>query len=152
MYWRWKRENAREVASNVMETLPSSDFVTLKMSRGQLALLQWEGEKEFSFQGKMYDVLHSFSQSDSVSFSCYQDDHESWVVHEMKQLLKACFGDSENGKEEHDCALHFELFCQVSMYFYPQVNLSQVCTLASPYHFFYTSPAFPPSFRPPCQA
>lgn len=149
---RGKRESAREVASKAIETISSSDFVTLKLSRGQLLLLQWEGKKEFSFKGKMYDMLHSFSQGDSVSFTCYQDDQESWVVHEMKYLMKACFGDSENGGEKHECAPHFELFCQDSPYFYSPVDVDLAFIPTSPYLFFYTSPAFSPSLRPPCQA
>lgn len=40
------------MASSAMETLPCSGFVTLSLSRSQLALLQWEDEKEFRFSRK----------------------------------------------------------------------------------------------------
>jgi len=48
-------------------------LVVLQFTTEEKALLNWEHDKEFEYQGQMYDVVDSYQVGDIFYYSCWPD-------------------------------------------------------------------------------
>lgn len=112
-------------------------------------LLDWEHEREFEYQGQMYDILESHQEGDSITYKVWADHEETRMKGLLSKLIKDGFGEEEDGSTKH--LRDFQLF----------FHLSQKANFSSPIYFkelkssystiFYTSPLLRPTTPPPNQ-
>lgn len=66
---------------------PASDeMITLVFSQEQAALIEWEGDEEFNWEGRMYDVIQKKTSNGKFSVRCLPDNKESNL---LQSFLKA---------------------------------------------------------------
>jgi hypothetical protein len=150
LYWKQERLVAKNDASIVILDVEKEDLITLTFHKTQLHTLDWEHSKEFSFQDKMYDVVSFSTKGDSISYLCYADEKETWIVHEMEELLNECFGNSSNPEEEEqDSEQRFELFALNTSVWQYQAIQTLEANQRFPYFFNYCSLKLKVAFVPP---
>lgn len=59
------------------EDYATDELVVLAFSRRDAALLEWEHEREFVYQGQWYDVVERTERSDSLLLRCRPDGAET---------------------------------------------------------------------------
>lgn len=55
--------------------------------------LQWENEKEFSYNGLMYDVVDIKKENEEIVIHCIKDKKENQLVNDYARLSKDAQGD-----------------------------------------------------------
>ena len=76
----WKIQNATELRFSLSD-------------RSALAKLQWEDEKEFIFNGEMYDVIEKKTDGNELIILCVKDKKESHLVSNYERLNKETQSD-----------------------------------------------------------
>jgi hypothetical protein len=82
-----RAEVKRTVSEKIEEGLEPKELVTLKFSEEELSELLWEHEREFEYNGQMYDVVEKRIQGDTIVYICWWDHEETRLKEEMKKLL-----------------------------------------------------------------
>ena len=76
-----------EMTEKVASTLSNSELVQLKFSKENLEKIEWErAEKEFWFQGKMYDIVRSETKNGEQIFYCLSDEKETEIEAQIEKL------------------------------------------------------------------
>lgn len=87
----WLQQECAEVKRSVHEKLEKGvepkELVTLTFSRAELKQLHWEHEREFEYEGQMYDVVEKKVSGDSITYICWWDHEETRLKDEIKKLL-----------------------------------------------------------------
>jgi hypothetical protein len=92
-YILFQSEIHREVAEIIGAGIDRDDLKILKFkitevnSQSQACKVSWYDEKEFSFDGLMYDIVEQELLNDSVFFYCYADDEESDLLAGLNEHL-----------------------------------------------------------------
>jgi hypothetical protein len=73
---------------------------TLVFTPNEYALLEWEHEKEFKWQGNMYDVESICKSENEVEVLVFKDLAEDKLIKFFRKGIKSTFGKGENGKEQ----------------------------------------------------
>jgi hypothetical protein len=67
-----------EMKAEVKKEFSSHQLSTVHVRKGNEAFLEWEDEGEFSFEGRMYDVVSSCHNADgTVTYNCLSDEDET---------------------------------------------------------------------------
>lgn len=72
-----------EIKSAVQEgivRIKKSELIPLSFSTHEAATLAWEGEKEFYYKGKMYDVAEAEEKDGRMVYWCFSDENETALV------------------------------------------------------------------------
>lgn len=78
-----------EIKDRIKSGLPKSELTLIKRydDRGIThTLLKWFRENEFSYKGKMYDVVTRKQHGDTTWYYCIIDEKESSLFAQMKEL------------------------------------------------------------------
>ena len=66
------------VKAEIEDGLSVEELITFTFSKEEIQNLEWEHEKEFSYGGKMYDVINTkVLNEDTFEILCYEDDKET---------------------------------------------------------------------------
>ncbi len=90
-----------------------SSFVTLGFSLAASKLLAWEHEKEFEYQGVMYDVVSADTANGFVNYRCWKDTEESHLNQKLTELTSRCWEKrtTERDQQQHLFQFYQTLFC-----------------------------------------
>lgn len=61
------------------------DVIRLSFSAQELKGLAWEGDDEFSLQGRMYDVISNVQQGEKRILYCVEDSNETTLIQNFLQ-------------------------------------------------------------------
>lgn len=129
-----KEENPRELVT-----------LTFTISESQ-TLLDWEHEREFEYQGQMYDVVEIHENGDQISYVVWPDHEETKLKRLLGELLD---WDLEENEESESISQHFQLFSSKSSL---EIQISKLVTRPEKFPTFqksYYSLALCPPSPPP---
>jgi hypothetical protein len=81
----------REIKRKIKNQLAASELCLIKVAgndKTRQAEMQWMEEREFRFQGMMYDVVRTCTQNDTVYFYCINDRQEEQLFARLDHLVK----------------------------------------------------------------
>jgi len=139
----------RKVKQNLNSFCDHKEIKIIKFSQFDVGrMINWKDENEFEFQGRMYDVISSRSEGDTIIYNCYDDKQESVKREELKSMFLDFFSNHQSRKS----VLHkFDVVNKIL--FPPQIyhlqnflTGSEVITFISP---FLQSLVFDKIFHPP---
>ncbi|MCX7612182.1 MAG: hypothetical protein N2043_11405 [Ignavibacterium sp.] len=96
---------------------------------------EWIEEKEFRFNGKLYDIKKDFSDEDSLRFLCYQDEHEN--------LLEKIFNKYSDSDKNKNSSQPVKLIINFLALFFQEAESqnsivqSMTFSLFDPFHLIY---------------
>ncbi len=139
----------REVKKLMIAGLKDEQLTLLSFSIPEAnKILKWKHDKEFQYQGQMYDVVKKEIRGDSIFYVCWWDHKETLLNKQLDQLVKINTGSSPH-QEKQERALIFlrNLYCTlpfswiIDMYANEQI---QFPSYDSPLSFFIVSPSLLP--------
>ncbi len=145
-----KAKTRKEVKKQIKAGLFPEELTLLVFSKTEAkGLLHWEHDKEFEFNGQMYDVVERGQSGDSVWFLSYWDHHETKIKKSLKDLI------SSNVKSIiHNRASSATSFLQIKANFFQYAShllkanesefLSKPVYIAQIFHTDIDSPITPP--------
>lgn len=119
----------------MMKGLSDEEMVIHKFSiEDSKTLLKWQHDREFEFQGQMYDIIKIERQGDSITYKCWWDKVETKLNIQLRNAVLLVLGHHPAKKENDKQLGKFQksLFCQ-SLEKVPEV----IKTDASPTMFYY---------------
>ena len=82
------------------EGISENELVKLTFSKKEIpTLLKWENDKEFEYNGQMYDVVEVADIGDSLQYTCWWDKAETATKKNKHILLQA--GIDSSNPENH---------------------------------------------------
>jgi len=88
-----------EIRNRIKSGLPKNSLTIIKKHKNeaeQNILLKWLREKEFSYNGKMFDVVSREIHGDSVWYYCLLDEKETGLFSKMKLLTHNELNNDKN--------------------------------------------------------
>ncbi|MFN9683325.1 MAG: hypothetical protein ACK56V_17160 [Bacteroidota bacterium] len=78
------------VQRKLVEGIPENELVKLTFLKKEIPkLLKWEHDKEFEYNGQMYDVVEVSDVGDSLQYLCWWDKAETATKKNKQKLLYA---------------------------------------------------------------
>ena len=150
-FFLYQKQQVKEtVKEQLLGGIHSSALVELRFSRSEAsALLDWEDEREFEYRGRMYDVLATTIQGDSISYQCWPDDAESELNRRLDRLVGQGLGH-DPAQQRITTRLHSffsSLYCvQIPILIFPDGK-----SCGTVYHYFLpgSTRLHPPPGQPP---
>lgn len=86
----FEREEIREkVERKILNSLDKSELICIVADDKNLPKIEWERpEKEFSFEGNLYDVVYSENISGIIYYYCLSDEDETLLEAKIDKLLE----------------------------------------------------------------
>ena len=85
------------VQRKLEEGIPENELVKLTFYKEEIPkLLKWEHDKEFEYNGQMYDVVKVTDVGDSLQYLCWWDKAETATKKNKQKLLYAGIDTSNN--------------------------------------------------------
>jgi hypothetical protein len=98
----------KEVKHHLIEQTKLDDLVLLSFSvEESQEILKWKHEKEFEFDGEMYDVVKRESRGDSLFYWCWWDHEETQLNRQLDILLAKALGSHPDHKSQKQRLKHF---------------------------------------------
>ena len=95
-----KYEVQERLEHKLLFTDSEVDIVTLTFSLEEAkTYLEWEHEREFQFQGEMYDIIEHTITADSVRYRCIWDHAETKVKKQLEALVSGALQQDEQHRE-----------------------------------------------------
>lgn len=69
--------------------------------------LNWKHEKEFEYNGQMYDIAKSETRGELTYYWCWPDKEETQLNRQLKQLITSLFGGDQKNKEQKQKVSNF---------------------------------------------
>ncbi len=87
------------VQNKIEEGIPINEMVKLTFSKSEIdKVLRWEHDKEFQYNGQMYDVVEVTDVGDSLQYLCWWDKAETATKKNKQDLLHTGIDTSNPGK------------------------------------------------------
>lgn len=134
-----RRSIRRSVREKLISTVKESDLTTFKFKTkgGKITdpNLSWEKDDEFSYKGKLYDVVKSTILDGEITLHCFEDKKETNLVALLKRKIKA---DVEHSTSKSSTG-HILAKVLTAVYLMPSQNshFDDTFTSASPGYFSY---------------
>ncbi len=147
-----KKELKNTIQERMIAANDGADLIVLKFTNAEVKNLEWEDEKEFEYNGKMYDILESWNDQHFIFFKCWLDAEETELEEKLKKMVAKAFSKD---KKNRDKGNQFYSFIQ-SFYFTDLTSFSlsnysatSAVTINSNYLFQITSAGYSPPSPPP---
>ncbi|MCB0516203.1 MAG: hypothetical protein R2798_13285 [Chitinophagales bacterium] len=104
----------KEIKQHIISGIDKEDLVLLKFTREQVqSQLVWEHDKEFSYQGEMYDIVSTQTVGDTIFYWCWWDNEETQLNQKLIALLNIQLQHNQQRKSNQQQILAFfkSLFC-----------------------------------------
>ena len=89
------------VQRKLEEGIPSNELVKLTFFKKEIPkLLKWEHDKEFEYNGQMYDVVEVTEVGDSLQYLCWWDKAETATKQNMQNLISEEINKSKPSKHK----------------------------------------------------
>jgi hypothetical protein len=140
-----------EIKIKIKQGLPTKELVTLTIPSKELKTIVWhDGGKEFSYKGKMYDVVKSEQIENAITYYCIDDSKETNLFANLDEHINANVITTNTGKQHPTKKLNDHVvkiyFCQKNT-FYFQSHPTTIEAIAA--HQFMVSNPFLGSDTPP---
>lgn len=97
-----------QVKHRLVEGIWKDELVSLKFSKYEIEnKLGWKDEKEFEFDGEMYDVVSVVSVGDSIVYHCWWDNEETHLSKQLNELTALALGTDKSRQERESHFTHF---------------------------------------------
>ena len=121
----------REIKHKIINNLPEKELTLIKISSGNSGKIKWmEEDKEFRYNGKMYDVVKIKKVNDTTYYYCFNDEKESKLLSHLDNLVKEQTGNSKSRTIQKK---------QVTDYFFQQILFAQFVSKEPIKYFSYSS-------------
>lgn len=98
----------KEVKYHLIEQTKLDDLVLLRFSIAESQeKLKWKHEKEFEFEGEMYDIVERENRGDSLFFWCWWDHEETQLNRQLDILLAQTLGGHSDHHSQQQRIKHF---------------------------------------------
>ena len=92
----------KDVRERIESGMEESDLSLMTFSVEDAANnIEWEDEKEFKYEGIMYDIVKSDTVGNLVMFWCYEDHRESDLNRQLEELSEIGMNKDPVQKENH---------------------------------------------------
>ncbi len=103
-----RRAVRHAVKQQLIAEAPDSEWTLLALRMPQDAhRLEWEHEREFAFEGRMYDVVKLQTVGDSVFYWCWADDEETELHRRLEELFARIWPDAPQPNKTKEQILDF---------------------------------------------
>ena len=103
-----------QVKKQLLSGIEKKELVQLKFTKVESQTeLDWEHDREFEYQGEMYDVVETTIKEDSVYYLCWWDHAETQLKKQLKNLVAQMLGQDAQNTERHKRLFDFykTLYC-----------------------------------------
>lgn len=109
-----------------MHSVEKKDLYYLKFSKRDIQeKLRWEKDHEFEYQGKMYDIVETYKEQDSIAYWCWLDREETALNKKLHRLTHFNFS-GDNQKKNCEGSL---VYLIENQYFPPSNKFSFIRTV-----------------------
>ena len=136
-----QKEIRKEVKHQLIAGLDDSALTHFSFTEDELASLEWKHEKEFKFEGYMYDIVKRQIKGDQYHFWCWKDDKETALYQQFESLLAGLSATNPEDQKSTLKWLQFQnsLYCNSLLGWQPkQLNCTEI-SIAIPYSNLYHS-------------
>jgi hypothetical protein len=141
--------NRIEVQSIIKNVSAQNNTILLKFSLDEIhTILKWEHSKEFEYNHQMYDIVKTYTFSDSIYYECMPDIKETNIKKISSDVRYGLLGTERKKNETKELTEHFfsTLFFQViseNVFF---ETITEYTFFSDFYYLpdFNASPPFPP--------
>lgn len=103
------------VALRLKKSVPKEQLSKVVITKSNESQIDWErAGKEFSYIGKMYDVVYTEHQNGTTIYYCLSDKEETTVLSKLDDLVKKQIAD--NGKSDKTDKTVFKIFFSLNYY------------------------------------
>jgi len=101
-------ETKKQLKWKLAEAVHSSDLVLFKLTQAEAnKQLNWEHEKEFEYQGEMYDVVKKETDGDTLFFYCWWDKKETKLNKKLEDLTTLIFQQNPDKQKNEQRILQY---------------------------------------------
>jgi len=142
-------QHKNSIRNSIAESFDKEDMILFEFTHQEIKKLDWEHEREFKYQGNMYDVVEQEQHGNKHLLWCYKDDKEKKLKEKITHFLAFGFdddvqkNDSQKKLSNFYNGLYYQLNKQELIYFPFE---TQTLFLDS---FNLLKTYFPPSYPPP---
>ncbi len=152
----------KEIKKKIKASVPEDELYRIKVTKNSTELEWVREDKEFIYDGKMYDIVRCESSGDSITYFCINDTQEMMLFQKLDELVqKNMDSDSSEEPEQNDDFGHRRPVKRAAKIFYSLHYLLSENIQFSNYRFssplhrdlenFYVSPVRSCDFPPPRQ-
>lgn len=141
----------REIKRKMMAGIDKEALVVLRFSAAdQQQQLRWEHDREFAYQGEMYDVVYRRTTGDTTTFWLWWDHEETRLNRQLDRwAVLALAGSPRQQEKAQRLALFFKtLFCSAPAAVAAELLPAAMATRPGGSGSYARSPAPPPSPPP----
>ena len=103
----------REMKTAVEKGVPDSRLTAITIPAEKSSELNWTEKKEFSYKGKMYDVVKTKTQENgAITYYCLNDSRETSLFNFLKKNI-------DGKKDKHPTGNSFQTLTKILPVFYP---------------------------------
>ena len=103
-----KRQVREAVKRQILAGVDQKELVLLKFTKKETeAHLRWEHDREFEYQGQMYDVVETIVKRDSIYYRCWWDHAETKLNKQLDELLASVLSADPQRNERQKRLFHF---------------------------------------------
>ncbi|WP_373058428.1 hypothetical protein [Zunongwangia sp. H14] len=139
----------KEVKQRIIAATPREELIQLKYSSATKKEFHWHEDGEFSYKGRMYDVVNTEKNGDATFYFCIEDKEEMILLASLKKQLEK---NSKRSKRTGNTAKPFlKIFFQPNHFPYALAlpDHEKKSGISFGYFNFYSSPGLEPSGPPP---
>lgn len=104
-----RREMSMKIGLTPSKTCPTLFKICSSRVRKDL---QWKDDREFIFNGHMYDVISQNKVGDTILIYCYKDHAETKLHKQFARMISAAIGDNPVRKNQNERLISFfKSFC-----------------------------------------
>lgn len=107
----------QEVKSQINDGIDQSKLVLLEFTQDEIQTeLRWEHSREFEYNHKMYDVVRTEADSDTVYYWCWYDHEETMLNRKLDELTDQAAKNNPKSREEQALLVSNQetLYCMFS--------------------------------------
>ncbi|GJM36310.1 MAG: hypothetical protein DHS20C18_53110 [Saprospiraceae bacterium] len=108
VWLQYQKETIRhEVKKQLLAGMDKEELVLLKFSKKDSRQLEWEHDREFGYQGQMYDIVSQEAIGDTMHYWCWWDEAESKIKREINQLVARALQQNPQNKQQQERLIDF---------------------------------------------
>jgi hypothetical protein len=141
----------KAVKKQLIAGLDKKELIFLNFSKEAAQReLEWEHSKEFRYKNKMYDVVYSKADENSISYWCWLDKEETKLNKLLSDLVAKALGNDPLQKEKEKDFSDFtkSLFCSDQRGWFASIEISALFHRSTYYLHCYSWAISPPSPPP----
>lgn len=143
------RQVRREVKHQIIAGIDKDELTLLRFTQDELVQLKWKHEKEFEYNGHMYDIVETELKGDTTYYWCWWDHKETKLNKQLTQLLNDVLSNhpERNREQNKVVAFYKSLYCSE----FPnwRIYIPEYKESINEMEYVLTSIAFPPPTPPP---